>query len=155
MAQPRIIVARFAPTATTTKTDLWEITCAADRPVEIMGWTLFQTTDLGDANEEVLELTIERGVTAGSGGTASTEIDYGARGETATPDTTMNHMVTTAHTGGTIIFSKGWNIRIPEEFWLPPELYTYFDAGTDPTTVTMSAPADSITVGGAIFLREF
>lgn len=154
MAAPRICVARFAPTATTTKTDLWEITWAADRPGEIMGWTIFQTTDLGDANEEVLELTIERGVTAGSGGTASTEIDYGGRGE-STPDSTINHMVTTAHTGGTIIFSKGWNIRIPEEFWLPPELYAYSDAGTDPITVTMSAPADSITVGGSLFWREF
>ena len=154
MAQPRIIVVRFAPTSVSAKTDLWEITAAADRPVEIVGWTLFQTTDLGDANEEVLELTIERGVTAGSGGTASTEIDYGARGE-STPDTAINHLVTTAHTGGTIIFSKGWNIRIPEEFWLPPELYAYFDAATDPTTVTMSAPADAITVGGTIFLREY
>ena len=53
------------------------------------------------------------------------------------------------------MFRKGWNIRIPEEFWLPPELYGYVDAGTDPITVTMTAPADSITVSGSVFWREY
>ncbi len=154
MSQPRIYTASFSAVATTTATDLFELTCATDRPIEIMGWTIFQTTDLGDTNEEVLDLSLQRGVTAGTGGSASTEVDYGGRGE-STPDTAVNHMVTTAHTGGTVMFRKGWNIRIPEEFWLPPELYGYVDAGTDPITLTMTAPADSITISGSIFWREF
>lgn len=154
MAQPRIYTVRFAATSVSAACDLWELTAAADRPFEIMGWTLFQTTDLGDANEEVLEISVQRGVTAGSGGTASTEVDYGGRGESVA-DTTVNHLVTTAHTGGTFMFAKGWNIRVPEEFWLPPEVYAYADAGTDPVTVTMAAPADAITVGGTLWWREF
>jgi hypothetical protein len=153
MSSPRVYSASFSAVGTTTATDIFELTAATDRPLEIMGWTFFQTTDLGDANEEVLSITVERGVTAGSGGTASTEVDYGSRGE-VTADTAVNHMVTTAHTGGTVIMRKGWNIRIPEEFWLPPELYIYIDAGTDPVTVTMTAPADSITMSGSIIWRE-
>jgi hypothetical protein len=154
MSAPRIYTASFSAVATTTATDLFELTCAADRPIDIIGWTIFQTTDLGDAAEEVLSLTVERGVTAGTGGTASTEVDYGGRGE-STADTTVNHMVTTAHTGGTVMFRKGWNIRIPEEFWLPERLYGYADAGTDPVTLTMTAPADSITMSGTIFWMEY
>jgi hypothetical protein len=119
-----------------------------------MGWTIYQTTDLGDAQEEVLTLTVERGVTAGSGGSSATIVDYGGRGE-STSDATVNRTVSTAHTGGTVILRKGWNIRIPEEFWLPPELYIYYDAATDPTTLTTTAPADSITVSGSIIWREF
>ena len=154
MSQPRIYSASFSAIAVTTATDLFELTCAADRPHEIMGWTIYQTTDLGDAQEEVLTLTVERGVTAGSGGASATIVDYGGRGE-STSDATVNRTVSTAHTGGTVILRKGWNIRIPEEFWLPPELYIYYDAATDPTTLTTTAPADSITVSGSIIWREF
>ena len=154
MSQPRIYSASFSAIALTAAADLFEITAATDRPVEIMGWTIFQTTDLGDAAEEVLDLSIQRGVTAGSGGSSVTPVDYGGRGE-STSDATVNRTVTTAHTSGTVMFRKGWNIRMPEEFWLPPELYAYVDAGTDPVTLTMTAPADSITVSGTIFWREF
>jgi hypothetical protein len=154
MAQPRIYTAQYAPAATTTATDLFEITCATDRPIAIIGWTIYQTTDLGDAAEEVLTLTVERGVTAGSGGSSATPADVGGRGESSS-DATVNRSVTTAHTGGTVVLRKGWNIRIPEEFWLPEILWPYFDAGTDPATLTMSAPTDSITVGGAIYWAEF
>jgi hypothetical protein len=146
--------ASFSAVALTAAADLFEITAATDRPVEIVGWTIFQTTDLGDAQEEVLSLTIERGVTAGTGGTSVTPVDYGGRGE-STSDATVNRTVTTAHTSGTVSLRKGWNIRIPEEFWLPPELYVYVDAGTDPVTLTMAAPADSITVSGTIIWREY
>lgn len=154
MASPRLYVAQYAPAATTTATDLFEITCAADRPIAIVGWTIYQTTDLGDAQEEVLHLTIERGVTAGSGGSSVTPADLGGRGE-STSDATVNRSVTTAHTSGTIVMRKGWNIRIPEEFWIPEVMWPYVDAGTDPVTLTMSAPADSITVGGAIYWLEY
>ena len=154
MSAPRIYTASFTAIATTTITDIFELTAATDRPFDIMAWTFFQMTDLGHAQEEVLDISVQRGVTAGSGGTASTEVDYGARGE-VTADTACVHMVTTAHTGGTVMFRKGWNIRIPEEFWLPPELYAYADAGTDPVTVTMTAPADSITMSGSIFWKEY
>lgn len=154
MAQPRIYIAEVAPAATTTATDIFEITAATDRPVAIIGYTLYQTTDLGDAQEEVLSITIERGVTAGSGGASANKNDVGSRGEVST-DATVNKMVTTAHTGGTVVFRKGWNIRIPEELWIPEILWPYVDAGTDPVTLTMSAPADSITVGGSIYWAEF
>ena len=154
MSAPRIYTASFSAVATTTATDIFEITCAADRPIDIMGWTVFQTTDLGDAQEEVIDLTIQRSVTAGSGGSSVTPADYGGRGESSS-DATVNRMVTTAHTSGTVLLRKGWNIRIPEEFWLPPELYIYIDAGTDPVTLTMTAPADSITVSGSIIWREY
>ena len=118
MSAPRIYTASFSAVATTTATDIFEITCAADRPIDIMGWTVFQTTDLGDAQEEVIDLTIQWSVTAGSGGSSVTPADYGGRGESSS-DATVNRMVTTAHTSGTVLLRKGWNIRIPEEFWLP------------------------------------
>lgn len=154
MAAGRIYSASFSAVALTAAADLFEITAAADRPIEILGWTIFQTTDLGDAAEEVLDLSVQRGVTAGSGGTSVTPVDVGSRGE-VTSDATVNRTVTTAHTSGTVAFRKGWNIRVPEEFFLPPELAVYVDAGTDPVTLTMSAPADSITVSGTIFWREY
>ena len=94
MAQPRIYVAEVAPAATTTATDIFEITCAADRPIAIIGWSIYQTTDLGDAAEEVLSLTLERGVTAGSGGGAANKNDVGSRGEVSTDDGATWRIVT-------------------------------------------------------------
>jgi hypothetical protein len=154
---PIIYAANFDAQAVTTATDMAEITPAVDRPAIIYGLSLLQTTDLGDAQEEVLRIGLYRDVTAGSGGTAATEYVYSNFSAGASP-TTAIRFLGTASTGGTLIDIIGWNIRIPL-MWVPvPDMRPHFSniAAEGPTSSfrLIGAPADSITVSGVIYWEE-
>jgi hypothetical protein len=144
--------------AFTAATDVFECTPVVDRPAIIYGMQLGQTTDLGDANEEVLRIGLYIDVTAGSTGTALTEGPYG--NESAQAAATMAVVANrgTPSTGGTLIDIIPWNIRIPL-FWFPiPELRVKFSniAAEGPVSSfrLMSAPTDSITISGCLYWTE-
>lgn len=144
--------------AFTAATDVFEITPAADRAILIYGMTLCQTTDLGDAAEEVLRIGLYRDVTAGSTGTALTEVKYSNDAAMGTVQTAVVANRGTPSTGGTLIDIIGWNIRIPL-YWYPiPELRPKFSnlAAEGPTSSfrLVSAPTDSITVSGCLYWTE-
>jgi hypothetical protein len=144
--------------AVTGATDLFECTPAADRPAIIYGMRLCQTTDLQDAAEEVLRIGIYTDVTAGSTGTAATEVPY--TNESASAAVTMAVVSNrgTPSTGGTLIDVIGWNIRIPLEWFPIPELRPKFSniAAEGPVSSfrLLSAPTDSITVSGCLYWTE-
>jgi hypothetical protein len=144
--------------AFTTATDVFEITPAADRAIVLLGMRLCQTTDLGDANEEVLRIGLYRDATAGSTGTALTEVKYGNDAGTNTVQTAVVANRGTASTGGTLIDIIGWNIRIPLEWFPVPELRPKFSnlaaEGPVSTFRLMAAPADSVTVSGCLYWTE-
>lgn len=141
----------FDAAAVTTATDLFHITPASNRPITLYGMTLGQTSDLGDAAEEVLRIGVYRGVTGGTGGTAITEVAYDApTGPTATAAVlTVN---TSASTSGTLLEVIAWNIRVPL-MWFPiPELRPVITASEGVLAMRLiGAPADSITLSGTLF----
>jgi hypothetical protein len=144
--------------AVTLATDLFEVTPAADRPVIIYGMTLCQTTDLGDANEEVLRIGVYTDVTAGSTGTALTEVPYSNESALGAVTAAVVGNRGTPSSGGTLIDIIPWNIRIPL-YWFPiPELRPKFSniAAEGPVSSfrLMSAPADSLTVSGCLYWTE-
>lgn len=151
---PFIYSASFEAQAVTTATDLFECTVAADRPVTLLALSACQTTDLQDAAEEVLRIGLYRAVTAGSTGTASTEVAYGD-GDQPAATAAFTHLRGTASTGGTLLEVIGWNIRVPL-LWCPvPELRPRIDATEDPFSFRLlAAPADSITMSATVFWQE-
>lgn len=138
--------------AVTAATDLFELTAATNIPIRIWGWNISQDTDTGDAAEEVLQLYLKHAVTAGSGGTAVTPSRHVPSDVAASA--TCNRNVSTAATGGTVVATRGWNIRMPEDHWFTPESAPVFHAGNDPVVLSNSAPADSITVSGYLIFEE-
>ena len=83
----RIYVGHFEDVAVTAAQDLFELLAPSTAALAIHKWTLFQTTDVGDAAEEILELETVRGdgsVTSGSGGSTVTPqpIDNGGAAPT-------------------------------------------------------------------------
>lgn len=158
MASPVIYAANIDAQAVTTATDLFEITVAADRPVVVYGMSLCQTTDLGDAQEEVLRIGVYRDVTAGSTGTAATEYTYTNTSVAATATAAVVTLRGTASTAGTLTDIIGWNIRMPL-LWIPiPEMRPKFTnlAAEGPVSSfkLMAAPADSITISGVLYWTE-
>ena len=156
MVSPNLYAANFSATAMTAATDIFEFTPAADRAIILYGLTLGQTTDLGDAAEEVLMIGVYRDCTAGSGGTANTEYNYNQAAQ-GTP-TMATRSLGTASTGGTLIDIIGWNIRIPL-LWVPvPEMRPKFSniAAEGPVSSfrLLTAPTDSITISGSLIWTE-
>ena len=143
--------------AVTGAVDLFEVTTVGTRPLLLHGLRVWQTTDLGDAAEEVLRIGIYRGSTAGSGGTAITEVKYNDGSDQPTNDTAVVEYMTggTSSTSGTLIDIISWNIRIPlTEIWTP-EMRIRVDSNDDPISFRfIAAPADSITMGAVLIWEE-
>lgn len=157
-ASPVIYAANFEAQAVSTATDLFEMTVAADRPVVIYGLSICQTTDLGDAAEEVVRIGVYRDVTAGSTGTAATEYIYTNHSVAATNTAAVVTLRGTASTGGTLIDIIGWNIRVPL-LWIPiPEMRPKFTnlAAEGPVSSfrLIAAPADAITCSATLYWTE-
>jgi hypothetical protein len=139
--------------AFTTATDVFEITAAAGARILIHQLELCQTTDLGDAQEEVLRIGLYRGATAGATGTALTEQPYGDSNDGAATAAVVANRGT-ASTGGTLLHIIGWNIRIPLEKIWTPETRPVLELSTVGTFRLLAAPVDSITVSGTLIWEE-
>lgn len=154
---PIIYGANFEAQAITTATDLFEVAPATDRPVVVYGLSICQTTDLGDASEEVIRIGLYRDVTAGSTGTAATEYIYTNAAGGATATAAVVTLRGTASTGGTLIDVIGWNVRIPL-LWIPiPEMRPKFSAATAEAPFSfrlITAPTDSITASAVLWWAE-
>lgn len=140
--------------AMTLATDLAQITVADDRPITVAGLIITQSSDVGDAAEEVLRWGLYRGVTTGStGGTSLTVTPLQQGGPTPSVTGTTNW--TTASTGGTLMLTGGFNIRVGQELWFPPECRPYVgQAGSPFSFRLLAAPADSVTIDISVILLE-
>lgn len=139
--------------AITTAVDLLFCTVAADKPVELWGFDIANTTDLGDANEEVLRIGVYRGVTGGGSGTALTEVAVHDLGPTAGAAWVGQ---ATASTGGNLTKTIYWNVRQAGPAWIAtPETAIRVSAANDPIAFRLlAAPADSITLSYEVLWKE-
>jgi len=136
--------------------DFFEISPAANKPVRLLGMSLWQKSDLGDANEEALRVQIIRGhATGGSGGSSVTPVPLQSTDPAAGFSAEVNN--TTIASAGTavVVASEYPNIRIGTEKWWPPECTPWAHAG-DTTIVVrlLAAPADAITMCGVLYVEE-
>jgi hypothetical protein len=104
--------------------DLIEILPADDKPVKLRGWSLSQSSEVGDAAEESLRISVIRmaaTVTSGSGGSAITPVPMDSADTAAGCSVECNN-ATVATTSGTstVMEEYGWNERnTPFEHWYP------------------------------------
>lgn len=146
--------------AATTALDFFEVLAATGKPVLVHGYRLFQTSDLGDAAEEILRIEEVRGfstVTSGSGG--STPTIYAVQRNDAAAGVVVEANNTTRLAVGTGTLQNmgqiGWNIRIPLEVIYTPEMRPlilpgeYWSLG-----MTNAGPTDALTGSGMIWLEE-
>lgn len=151
--------AQFSAVAVTAVQDLFEVLAPADAVVKIDNWEIFQTTDTGDAAEEILRLEIVRGigsVTSGSGGTTVTAQPV-SDGDPAFGGTIEANNTTRMAAGtGTLetLQQYGWNVRMPVQTIYTPETRPVISPGNRWTLSLPAAPADSLTMSGHITFEE-
>ena len=146
----------FGRVAVTAQQDLFEISPADDKPVEIVGLFLSQSSDAGDAQDEQLAFAIIRGhTTSGSGGSAATPRPVKRATAAAGCAAEVNN-TTIASTGTAVtLFEDSFNVRAGYQMMFPDGFE--FDAGQGDTTIVvrlLTTPADSLTMSGTLLVRE-
>lgn len=151
----RVYSVTFSAVAVTAAQDLFEITPADDKPVEIVGIELGQSSDAGDAADELLQISIIRGhTTSGSGGSAPTPTPLNPN-DTAAGFTAEVNNTTIASTGTTTTLQTGcWNVRAGYINWFPEGARPTAGQGNTTIVVRQTAPADSLTMSGTLYVRE-
>jgi len=140
--------------AITGAVDLMHGTVATDVPVRLWGFDLSNTTDLGDANEEVLRIGIYTGVSGGAGGSALTEVGVHDRAPSVQTAWVGQG---TASTGGTLRKTIFWNVRQAGPAWIAQtaDAGIRVSAANDPIAFRLlAAPADSITLSYEVLWEE-
>jgi hypothetical protein len=147
-------VSEDAQTTGTTAFDIAVLTVGADRVVVLHELRMGQTSDLGDANEEVLRIGFFTGATAGTAGTGLTETPLNA--ELAVSDSTWTGFSDTESSGGTRKALIPWNIRLAGSVWIAtPEARVIVSQANDPFAIrTLAGPADAITYSMEIIYEE-
>jgi len=150
----RIYTTTFSATAVTRAADLFEITAPADSVIAIHGFDISQTTDVGDAAEELILVTLKSGcTTSGSGGSSLTPvpINFGD----AASGATVEGVNTTVASGGTSVthIATAWNVRAPLNMTFTPEMRPILSPSRL-ATLTITAPADSLTMNGTLWFEE-
>ena len=136
--------------------DWFELTVAANKPIALHGIAMSQTSDLGDAEEEVLQWQVIRGhATTGSGGVAPSihprSNNDAAAGFTAEG---LNDVIASAGTAenGPV---HGWNVRVPLDHFWTPETMPLADTGSLLVVRQLAAAADDLTgVAGTLYVEE-
>lgn len=151
----RIYAVTFSAVAVSAAQDLFEITPADDKPVKIVGIELGQSSDAGDAQDEVLQISIIRGhTTSGSGGSAPTPAPLNP-GDSAAGFTAEVNNTTIASTGTTNTLHTGcWNVRAGYINWFPEGARPMAGQGNTTIVVRQTAPADAITMSGTLYVEE-
>lgn len=108
--------------------DLLELLPADDKPVKLRGLLLSQSSEVGDAAEEGLRISILRmtaTVTSGSGGSAVTPAPMDSADAAAGAAAECNNTTVATTSGSTVTVAEiAWNIRnSPYEMWFPDERF--------------------------------
>lgn len=145
----------FEGVAVTAVQDLFEINAGSTKSLRILGLMLSQYTEEGDAQDEMLRLRVRRGVaTSGSGGSAPTPAPVNPSSAASSFTAEVNN-TTQASTGTPVtLHVDAFNVRAGYVLILPPEMQWIVPAGGRLTVELNEAPADSISMGGTIYVEE-
>ena len=150
-----VYTVQFNGVAATAQQDLFEIVAASAKPIVILGFSLSQSTEVGDAQEEGLSLLFKSGsTTSGSGGSAPTPVACDSSGGAASFTAEVNN--TTKASAGTIVTHAAWNwnVRMPFDVIFTPEQQLIMAAARRCTLELATTPADSITISGTMWVQE-
>jgi len=145
----------FEGVAVTAVQDFFEIVSAADAITILHAVYLSQTSDVGDAAEEMLSVVIQTGATtSGSGGAAVTPGAL-SLGDPAYGGTMERNNTTEAVTGTILnLHRESFNIRTGWVYIPTPEMRIILSPSARMTITLLTTPADSLTMDGTVYIEE-
>lgn len=140
--------------------DLLELLPADDKPIKLRGVLLSQISEVGDAQEEGLRISIMRlpaTVTSGSGGSAVTPAPMDSADSAAGVAAECNNTTVATTSGSAVTLAEiGWNIRnSPYETWFPdPNFAPKAKQGEAIVVRMQTTPADDFTGAFTFWVEE-
>jgi hypothetical protein len=147
----------FSATAVSAAVDLFEVVAATGKPFWLHEVVVGQSSDYGDAAAEGLSVLIKRGVgsTSGSGGSTVTPAKHLTNDAAAGP--TAEVCNTTQHAAGggslTTVRAEAFNIQGGYQYLPAPEQRFLF-LPAEACVVSITAPADALTLSGTLVFEE-
>ncbi len=146
-------------TAAVGDSDLLEISPASNKPVKLRGMVLSQISEVSDAQEEGLRISVIRlpaTVTSGSGGSAVTPAPMDSADAAAGAACECGNTTVATTSGTSVTLAElGWNIRnSPFDFWFPDDRFCPKAKNGEALAVRMqTTPGDDFT-GQFTFIIE-
>lgn len=140
-------------------TVLWELVPATQQPIKLRGFVLSQISEVGDAAEEGLRISITRfpaTVTSGNG-TSVTPVKLDSADVAAGFTAEYNGTTPTSTSGTSVIVAEyGWNIRnSPYEIWFPDPAFAPKAKNAEALSIIMqNTLADDMTFCGTAWIEE-
>lgn len=140
-------------------TDLLEALPAANRPVRLRGLILSQVSEVGDAQEEGLRISVLRltpTVTSGSGGSTVTPQPLEESDAAAGCSCECNNTTVATTSGSTrTLYELGWNNRqSPFDFWFPDERFAPHAKSAEALVVRLQTTLADDMTGVFTFVLE-
>ncbi len=152
----RFYTSVFQAVAVTATQDLLSLLAPSGTIIKVHYFSCGQSSDAADAQDEMLRIRIQRGMTTvGSGGTTPAMNPVEAQ-NTMAALATCRANDTTAASGGTItqIWEECFNVRSGYVWMPPPGLQPTVAVSTRLAFNLVAAPADSLTMSGTIVWEE-
>ncbi len=152
----RLYTSVFQAVAVTAAQDLLSLLAPAATILKIHYFSCGQSSDAGDAQDELLRIRFRRGMTTvGSGGSAPAMNPVEAQ-NTMAALATCRANDTTAASAGTIveIWEECFNVRSGYIFMPTPEMRPTIAVSTRGAFNLVAAPTDSLTMSGTIVWEE-
>lgn len=140
--------------------DLWELTPADDKPITLRGFILGQTSEVQDAAEEAVNISvIHLGATVTSGdGTSVTPVPVDTGVNVAAGFSAEKNGASVATTSGTAttLYEYCWNMRnSPYEVWYPAKEFAPVARQAAALVIRLNTTvADDITFAGTAIVEE-
>lgn len=155
----RKYVVRFSAVAVTAAQDLFEIKGSSTKPIRLLYAEVSQYTDEGDAQAELLAVSVSRyagSYTSGSGGSTSTPEPLDEDDTAASFSCEINNTTRAAAGSGSLTKMKpsSWNVMAPWVYFPTPEQLAKAKATSGFIIGLDEAPADSITCQGYAIVEE-
>ncbi len=157
-----VFSAAFSAVAISAAQDLFEIVAPANSRVRLLEIDIAQYSDFGDAQAEIISLTMLRGHTvSGSGGSTLTPVNVNPYGRAAGTVVEANNTVV-ATTNGVLLWASGWHVQAGF-LWVPPEQSPngvlpfrrhIIIKPSQRFVVRITLPADAVTTNGSILFEE-
>lgn len=135
--------------------DLFELVPADDRPVELVALFLGNKSEIGDAQDEMLALSIITDNTTSSNGTSATPRPLDPRDGAA--GFTAETVGSTVATGGTAVavHVDTFNVRAGYQLILPEFMRPKVDQADTAMYIRLTTAAtDDLTLSGTVYVRE-
>jgi hypothetical protein len=135
--------------------DFFELDAAAEKPIEIVAVDLSNKSEVGDANEEMVEWAIVRGnTTTGNGASTTPRALDPSDGAASFAAEVVSSTPASAGTALTL-YAGTFNIRAGLGLFIFPEAMRPKTAGADLLCVRLiTALADDATMSGTCWVRE-